>query len=290
MKKYYFILLLVPILLGSTYPVLKYAVSAMSPYTLIAYRFLIASLVMLFITKYFKEKLFEKKEIKYGIILGLLLLGIYLAETVGIQWTNASNAGFISDSTAIFVIIFGFLFFKEKTKPVSLIGVLIVFIGMYLLIFTQGIKVYTGDFLILLAPFFGSLHVLITSRIASKVHIYRILFYQFLVVGLMALILSLILGITLSIPSGEIILLIIYLGLIVTSYRYFAEIFSMRKIKPANVTLIILMTPIWAAIFSYIFLKEILLMQQYLGCFLIFIGLAFAQITNKEDVIAVETG
>lgn len=111
MKKYYTIIFFVPILLGSTYPLIKFAIDDISPYTLIFYRFLIASIVLAIIVKFLKKKLYNKLEIKHGIILGLLLTGIYFAETVGIQWTHASNAGFLSDATVVFVIIFGLLFF-----------------------------------------------------------------------------------------------------------------------------------------------------------------------------------
>jgi drug/metabolite transporter (DMT)-like permease len=281
MRKEYLLILLVPVLVGLAFPILKFAVGAVSPFALNAARFLVAAILVLLITVYSKKQLYERTELKYGILLGLLLAGIYLTESIGIQWTSASNAGFLSDSTAIFVVIFGSLFFKHKTKPVAMLGVLAVFVGIYFLIFTEGIKVYKGDFLILVSPILGAFHMLLSYKIANKVFIPRLLMYQFFTVAIISSGLSFLLNVDLNIFSVNIILVLFYLGLILTGFRYFAEIFAMRKINPTNVALILLTIPIWAAIFSNIFLKEVLLPQQYVGCIFILGGIAFAEIKNR---------
>ncbi len=254
MKKVYLILYLVPIFLGSTFSILKLAVAEMSPYTLIMYRFLFASLVMLGLVIYGKTKLFDKKEMFYGGFLGLILAAVYFASTVGVKYTSASNAGFLSDSTLVFVVIFSYIFLKQKLSKLSLLGLITVFVGMYALIFTDGIRFYRGDFIVILAPIFGAIHVLVTSKITKNISINTILLYQFITVTIVAFVVALFTQSSLTIESVNLFLALSYLGFFVTTFRYFAEIFSMRKIDPTNVTLVMLLTPLWSALFAYVFL------------------------------------
>jgi drug/metabolite transporter (DMT)-like permease len=92
---------------------------------------------------------------------------------------------------------------------------------------------------------------------------------------------------SLTIESVNLFLALSYLGFFVTTFRYFAEIFSMRKIDPTNVTLVMLLTPLWSALFAYVFLDEVLSTQQYFGCLLILIGLLGVQLFRKERRLTV---
>ena len=87
---------------GSTFFIVKESLFNVNPVMLVAYRFLIAAIILaLFLNK---KKLFENW--KQGLILGTLIAILYLTQTLGLKYTTASNSGFITGLFIIFVPIF----------------------------------------------------------------------------------------------------------------------------------------------------------------------------------------
>ena len=97
---------------GSTFYIVKDVLNSIDPIMLVAYRFLLASVILGGYLIIKNKDLF--KNFRYGIILGLILGTLYITQTIGLKHTTASNSGFITGLFVIFIPIFGWVIFKKK--------------------------------------------------------------------------------------------------------------------------------------------------------------------------------
>src|SRR5258708_14696813 len=86
---------------GSTFFVIKDTLNGINPVTLVAYRFGIAAIIFAVIVYLKKDKFWAHA--KHGFILGIFVWTIYLSQTFGLQYTTASNSGFITGLFIVFV-------------------------------------------------------------------------------------------------------------------------------------------------------------------------------------------
>lgn len=98
-------LLLVTVIWGSAFVVMKSSLDCISPSYLLACRFTLAALALLII---FRKRIsrMTASEFRYGALAGVLLFVSYYFQTYGLKYTTASKNAFI---TTLYVIIVPFL-------------------------------------------------------------------------------------------------------------------------------------------------------------------------------------
>ncbi|MGB6606781.1 MAG: EamA family transporter, partial [Atribacterota bacterium] len=88
-------LLIIVIIWGSTFALIKGVIELIPPYTYLTYRFLLAVLILVVI--FWKRlKKFNIMILKKGSLIGIFLFLAYTLQTVGIKYTTATKAGFIT--------------------------------------------------------------------------------------------------------------------------------------------------------------------------------------------------
>ncbi|PLX01064.1 MAG: hypothetical protein C0594_14620 [Marinilabiliales bacterium] len=112
---YTFWLVLVTIVWGSTFFIVKETVDSVDEFLLVFIRNIIATIPML-IYAIIKEgkKLFRYQEIWQGSLLGLMLSGTYISQTIGLKFTSTGHSAFITGSAVLFVPFILFTFFRTK--------------------------------------------------------------------------------------------------------------------------------------------------------------------------------
>ncbi|WP_456450769.1 EamA family transporter, partial [Palaeococcus sp. (in: euryarchaeotes)] len=93
MKRAELILLGITAIWGFTFPAMKVSLSYMSPILFLAYRFGIASSLMLLI---FRRRVLKKEAFLEGALLGITLFFGHGFQIVGLKYTSASNSAFIT--------------------------------------------------------------------------------------------------------------------------------------------------------------------------------------------------
>lgn len=106
-------LLVVTLFWGSSYIFMKMGLGTLGEFNLIALRF---GLAFILATVIFHKRLrkVDIKTLKYGALLGFLLLGVFTCITFGLKTTTTSNAGFLVALTVIFVPIIDRILFKKE--------------------------------------------------------------------------------------------------------------------------------------------------------------------------------
>ena len=113
-----------------------------------------------------KVEVSTKKLIFAGTIAGLFLFAASSFQQVGLQYTTAGKAGFITGLYIFFVPLIG-LFLGQKTGSGTWLGAIIALIGLYLLSINEDFSIAEGDLLQLVCAVFFAAHVLVIGYLAK---------------------------------------------------------------------------------------------------------------------------
>lgn len=162
-------LIILSIIWGTSFILIKKGLLAFSPGQVGALRIVIAAVIFLpYIIKTFKSIRFDKY--KYIITFGLLEIGIppflyAFAQTV----VNSSTAGILNSLVPLFTLLIGIILFKKSTNLLKIVGVLLGFLGAVFLLFFKSGDLNSIDF----ANSYGLLIVLATLMYGFGSHILK---------------------------------------------------------------------------------------------------------------------
>ena len=119
-----------------------------------------------------------------GICCGIALAAASSLQQIGIVYTSAGKAGFITALYILIVPIMG-LFLGRRAGLKVWIGVALAVAGMYFLCITNGFSISKGDFLVFLCAIVFSVHILVIDHFAPKVDGVALSCIQFFVCGIL---------------------------------------------------------------------------------------------------------
>ncbi len=224
------------------------------------------------------DSAYNKKEtILGGICCGLALTPATIFQQIGIQYTTVGKAGFI---TALYCIIVPFLsiFLKKKVSLQTWIAAIIALIGFYFLSITDSFSLSSGDSYMLLSALFFAIHILTVDHFTSNANGIIMSAIQFLVVGLLTIVPSIVLESSSFAYIHEAIPSIVYAGVLSNGLGYTLQIIGQRDADPTIATLILSLESVFSAIFGFLILHQTLTIRELAGCILVFIGVLLAQI------------
>lgn len=232
---------------GSTFYLVKDALHGVHPVTLVAYRFLLSSFLLL---PWVLRGRNIGRCMKEGAVLSALLLILYLAQTVGLGWTSASHSGFITGLFVLFVPIFLAI---SGRPPSGLQGLAVVMALAGLWILTGGPRKFNrGDALTLLSAAAYAAHLLATDKyVRTQADTLLLAFHQFWMTGLVALFLAWGGGATLHVVSPAAAWTIVFLALVPTLSAFFLQMAAQKRTAPLKVSLIFSTEPVFAALFAW---------------------------------------
>ena len=124
------LLLLITIIWGSSFPLMKLVLNYLPAYGYITLRFFIAAFVLTAIFHKNLRKL-NKRTIICGCIIGLFMFAGTALQVIGLYTTSASNSGFITGLNVVMVPVFSAIMLRKKPDRASFIGVVIAFAGLF---------------------------------------------------------------------------------------------------------------------------------------------------------------
>lgn len=218
-----------------------------------------------------------------GICCGTALAAGSSLQQVGLVYTTAGKAGFI---TALYILIVPLLgmFLGKKAGAKTWIGVAVAVIGMYFLCIKEGFFISYGDFLVLICAFVFSVHILIIDYFSPRVDGIKLSCIQFFVSGILCAVPMLLsekpaLG---NVLAGYLPLL--YAGILSCGVAYTLQIVAQKNTDPTVASLILSLESVFAAITGWIILHETLSPKELFGCLLVFTAIILAQLPEKESV------
>ncbi len=217
------------------------------------------------------------REVLGGMLAGLVLFGGASLQQVGLIYTTAGKAGFITGLYVILVPILG-LFFGQRTGSWSWLGALLAGTGLYLLSITADFKMLRGDVFVFLGAFFWAFHVLILAWLSPKIAPTRLAFWQFAVCSILSLITAFLLEVP-TLPSVlEASVPILYGGVLSVGVAYTLQVVAQRDAKPAHAAILLSLESVFAALGGWLILEEGLSTRGIAGCALMLTGMLVSQL------------
>ena len=272
-----FLIVLVALFWGSTYFLTKMAVEELEPFNLTALRFGTAFIITaLFFFKRIRNA--DRTVIKYSIILGVLAVIAVLSMTFGVQYTTASNAGFLISLSVVMIPLISVVVLKKKIKAKLLLSVVLATIGIVCLTLNEQLTINKGDILCILCAASFAVQVLIMERIPKSADSVAIGALQLGITAVVNFILSFFLE-NFTVPRDlKVWGVIVILGVFCTAFCYIIQIYALKNTSAIQAGIILSLEPVFSAIFAYIFLGELLSKQGYIGAILLFISVILAGI------------
>jgi drug/metabolite transporter (DMT)-like permease len=214
-----------------------------------------------------------------GIITGcILFLGASLQQ-IGLAYTSAGKAAFITGLYIALVPILG-IFLKHKTHITTWLGVILAVTGLYFLSVTESFTIGKGDLFEVIGAFFWALHILVIDHFTKKVDALKLSFIQTLTCSALSLIVAFIFE-TINISSlSQAIIPILYGGICSVGIAYTLQVVAQKHAKPSHAAIILSLEAVFASIGGIIILGENLGLRGYLGCVLMLAGMLLSQISN----------
>lgn len=277
MKKAEMVLLGITAIWGFTFPAMKVSLDYISPILFLAYRFGIASLLMLLI---YRNKVLRRDTLKEGFILGTTLFFGHGFQIIGLKYTTASNSAFITSLYVVFTPFIAHLILKEKIKPKSFISLIIAVMGLYL-ISGASLRFNKGDLLTVLCAVSFAFQIVLVQKFGEKDYLslaFWQIFWNFVLSSIYAGIIEGFKFPTSYLPWAG----ILYTSLFATVIAFTLQIRYQRETKAYKAALIYSAEPIFGHIAAFITIGEVLSLKGYAGAALILTAI-WNEIRNERN-------
>ncbi len=274
--------MLVALIWGVTFVLVKNALADIGPFLFLGTRFILAFLVLAMFS--FKNIIkVQTSTIMAGCLLGLFLFIGYVFQTVGLQYTSSSNAGFITGVSVVLVPIMFYI--KRRSWPdwQTTLTVIMAAAGLFLLSVPAGkFELGYGDLLVLICAFGFALHIVFVSKYSYRHNAVAITGVQILFVGVLCMVIGLF---TEPIPrhiGSDTVLAIIVTSVFATSLAFLLQNYLQKFSTPTRFAVVLTSEPVFAALAGFIWAHEILTARAYTGAALILLAMLLSILLRKN--------
>lgn len=216
--------------------------------------------------------------LKCGILCGGALFIASSLQQVGLLFTTAGKAAFITAMYIVIVPVYGLLFMKKIPSKLTIFAIIFSTAGLYLLSIDEDLKIEAGDALILASALFWAAHIMICGRFAKDHDTVKLSTIQF---GTVALFSAAAMFLMEAPEWGPLLASwqpILYAGLFCTGICYTLQMAAQRDVGPVTTCIILSAEALFAAVFGYLILGERLSGREMAGCAILLAATLMAQI------------
>jgi drug/metabolite transporter (DMT)-like permease len=273
-------LLLVTVIWGGAFAVVRYAANHNTVFLFNGIRFILGTLVLLPFTKL--KGVYHRSNIIYVVLAGFALYAASSFQQAGMNTTTAGNGGFITSLYVVIVPLILWIVWRERPSPLISFAVPMAIGGVFLLSTGGSFQPKPGDVLMFISSFFWAMHVVVVSKAQGRIDPLPFAMGQYLLCG----VLNFATGIFIEHPSQSDLLYILpailYTGIFSVGLGFTLQVIAQKHTPPNDTALILSLEGTFAAIFGWIFLHETLRPLQIAGCSLILLSVILVQVKNGK--------
>lgn len=274
-------ILLVTLIWGSTFVVMKNSIAVIPPSYLMAYRFTIA-VAGLFLIFHKKLKSMTRSDFKSGAVLGLILFTAFYFQTYGLKYTTASKNAFI---TTLYVIIVPFLhWLLNGMRPgrKNIAAAVIALAGLALLSLKGNLTINLGDFLTLISGFGYAFQMIFVDRYTARHDPIKLTTVQLFVCAVLSWVMALLFEGPCRpevFADTGVLVSVLYLAFICSMLCFLLQTASQKHLEPGTAAILLSFESVTGLIFSVIFLKDTITARMTAGCVLMFAAAILSEYT-----------
>jgi drug/metabolite transporter (DMT)-like permease len=292
------LLLLTSAIWGFAFVAQRIGMDYVGPFTFNGVRFALGSLVLLplilrnGIWKNTRRKSTSPAGIKTlivgGGLLGITVFAAASLQQVGLVYTTAGNAGFITGLYVVIVPILG-LFWGQHPKAGTWIGALLAAVGLYFLSVTEELTMSFGDMLELFGAFLWAVQILIVGWLSPKIDPIKLAFAEFSACSLLSLITAFIFEEIVLNNLLQATLPILYGGVLSVGVAYTLQLVAQQNAHPAHAAILFSLESVFAAFGGWLILNETISPRGLIGCMLMLSGMLLSQLCGLLEGISFAT-
>lgn len=217
-----------------------------------------------------------------GVICGLALFAASSLQQIGLVYTDAGKAGFLTAMYIVFVPFLG-LFVGQRPGRNALLSLIPAIVGLYLLSCTSVSGINKGDVLLLLCAVAFSVQILLIDRHCAGLDGLKLNCIQALVVAVLSVPCALL---TETVDASRIAscwLPLGYAGVLSMGVAYTLQIVGQKRVAPSAAALLMSLESVFAALFGWLLLHETMTRAEELGCVLVFAAVVISQLPEKKE-------
>lgn len=212
-----------------------------------------------------------------GLAAGLLVFGGASFQQVGLVYTTAGKAGFITGLYVVIVPILG-LFFRQHTNAGAWIGAVLAALGLYFLSVTESFSIAFGDLLVLFSAGTWAGHVLLIGWLSPRVNALKLACAQYLVCSALSLVTALCIEAISMDALRQAAWPILYGGVLSVGVAYTLQVVAQKKAPPTHAAVLLSLEAVFAALGGWFVLGELLSLRGLAGCALMLAGMLVSQL------------
>ena len=228
-----------------------------------------------------RDKKYKKSLILDSLICGLLLSIASNLQQIGIEYTSAGKAGFITSLYILLVPVIS-LFMGKKSDKKTWICVFMGLLGAFLLSFNGKEAINKGDLLVFLSSIFFSLHIITIDIRGKKYDGIELSTLQFFFASIFSIFVSIL---TESTTLGDIKIAlwpIIYGGLFSCGIAYTLQVVGQKNTPATKATLLLSLESVFSSIGGALILSERMTGKEIIGSAILFVSVVVAQIKTPQ--------
>jgi drug/metabolite transporter (DMT)-like permease len=278
------LLLTVAAIWGMNYIAMKFLLAVISPVNMILFRFLAGSMFLFLLLLFLEDVKISVKDFLYLSLVGVLGVGLFqFTFTYALKYTAAINVSIIMNTSPLFGAVLSVLFRIETFVAKRLLGMIIGFIGVYIIITKGTLYLQGGDTLGNLLAVSSSLlwalstilsKPLLTRHSPLKVAAYSTITGSIVLCFFVPSHFSTRELAELSVFEWTILLYTVVFSMIVAILIWFRGV---SRIGPSRAMLYQYSVPVFAVFFALLLLKEQLYLSQVIGAAIVFCGIMLAR-------------
>ena len=217
-----------------------------------------------------------------GVICGLALFAASSLQQIGLVYTDAGKAGFLTAMYIVFVPFLG-LFLGQRPGRNALLSLIPAIVGLYLLSCTSVSGINKGDVLLLLCAVAFSVQILLIDRHCAGLDGLKLNCIQALVAAVLSVPWALL---TETVDASRIAscwLPLGYAGVLSMGVAYTLQIVGQKGVAPSAAALLMSLESVFAALFGWLLLHETMTGAEKLGCVLVFAAVVISQLPEKKE-------
>ena len=292
--KAHILLVLVTLVWGSTFVVIKNALADMSPLFFNAVRITLAAAVLALI--FLRDlRQMNRKALGAGCLVGVFLWLGFEFQTTGLKLTTPSKSAFITGFSVILVPVFLALGWRKRVNSWTVVGVITALAGLYLMTVPAGSGsgfsgINRGDLLTVGCAVMFALQIITMGRAVQKHRFEQMAAVQAIVCAVLMFATVPVVEHVYAAWTSRVIWAILVTGLLGTGAAFAIQAWAQQFTPPTHTALIFLLEPVFAWITSYLVVRERLGWRAGLGAILILAGIVLSELKGSQGELQAEVG
>ena len=213
-----------------------------------------------------------------GICCGLFLTAGSVFQQMGVVYTSAGKAGFITAMYMLFVPIINYILFKKKNSWLVWLAVFIGVGGMYLLCVKEDFTLTRGDMLVCICALMFSGHILCCDYFVKLANPIELAAIQFATASVVSAVIAFLTETPVWAGIVSAAVPIIYCGVVSGGIGYTLQIVAQKYTDPTVASLLMSLESVFAVIAGAVLLGEQMSSRELLGCVIMFAAIILVQV------------